>query len=53
MKTSAKKCTCGRVSDPLRLMIVKNTWLDKGDIAHFQFDCPQCLKENTVKIDWK
>ena len=53
MIPTVKKCECGRVSNPLQTMIVSNAWVDKRQVAHFEFPCPQCKKINTVKADWK
>ena len=52
MKPSATKCECGRVSNPLHLMIVSNAWVDKKQIAYFEFPCPQCTAKNVVRVDW-
>jgi len=51
MKRTVKKCACGRVSDPVHLSIVKDAWVKNG-FAFFQYDCPQCKRDNTIKIVW-
>ena len=51
-KATVKKCECGRVSNPIQLMIVTDAWLNKKNIAHFEFNCPQCKKRNVVKSIW-
>lgn len=49
MKSMAIKCDkCGRVSNPVHLEIVKDTWIKKG-YAYAEFDCPQCLKTHVLK----
>ena len=52
MKRIVKKCDCGQVSDPFRLAIVKDAWVDRKGIAHFEWDCPRCKKTHTSKINW-
>ena len=49
MTVPVKKCSCGRVSNPVFLEIVKDTWI-KGPYVYVMFDCPQCLKEHTLKM---
>lgn len=52
MKPTVKRCECGRVSNPIFLNIVSDAWIDNKQIAHFTFDCPQCLKENEINMAW-
>lgn len=52
MKPSAKRCECGRVTNPLHIMIVSDAWVDNNKIAHFEFPCPQCTVKVVVKVDW-
>lgn len=48
IKRTVKKCECGRVSDPIHLEIVTDTWL-KGGFVFFEYDCPQCTKKLLIK----
>lgn len=48
LKRMAKKCECGRVSDPIHLEIVTDTWM-KGGYVYFEYDCPQCVKKLQIK----
>lgn len=43
------KCDCGRVSNPIHLEIVTDTWI-KGGFVYIQYNCPQCTKQITIKI---
>lgn len=52
MKSMVIKCSCGRVSNPIHLEIVEDTWI-KGNFAYAQFSCPQCLKRLTIKTELK
>lgn len=46
-------CTCGVESDPFKLNLIDDAWVDAGEVAHFEFKCPGCSKVNEVKIIWK
>lgn len=48
MKRLVKKCECGRVTNPISLNIVEDAW-QKDGYNFFQYKCPQCLKEHTLK----
>jgi len=47
MKATVRKCSCGRVSNPIQLDIVKDAWI-KGNETFYEFDCPQCRKTLVV-----
>jgi hypothetical protein len=53
MRMPAKKCECGRVTNPFQYSIVTDAWVDRKDVAHFEFNCPQCGKKLKVKMLWK
>ncbi len=52
MKPVVKKCECGRVSNPITLNLVKDAWLNSKNIAHWEFDCPQCKKTHVATSIW-
>lgn len=49
MKATVMKCKCGRVTNPVQIEIVKDTWVKKG-VIHYEFDCPECRKTNVIKV---
>jgi Zn finger protein HypA/HybF involved in hydrogenase expression len=47
LERKAKKCKCGRMTNPFALGIIDDAW-SKNNIDYYGFKCPQCQKRNII-----
>jgi len=48
------KChSCGYEIMPFTSEMIKNAYLDKDNVAHFEFDCPKCATLLESTAEWK
>jgi len=49
MKKSIRCSKCNMVVDPFSYKCIINTWLDKNNVAWFEYKCPICKEKNVIK----